>query len=169
MEVTLSPYQADHRYVWRYPGEGWQIANDLTGVPQSVHGYCTIAQAISAAQKRGTVGQTLHQPCKRPDDEEYRQAILAALRWGVEEYGQVVPMLFRGVRTSRPDSKHLVLFGTPTRAVAEWYAAPNGCIREYPNVRALVYRSTLRSVLREGHWDDDGEGDIEAIFFPEDL
>lgn len=84
---------------------------------------------------------------------------LKVLPLAIEKYGEIYPVVFRGISGNLPDNQHRYLFGSLDKEVAKYY----GKIREYHNIKGLHFRSTVKSV-KTGDWED--EGDSEVIFLP---
>jgi hypothetical protein len=84
---------------------------------------------------------------------------IAALRWAVANHGEIFPLLYRGVRSSRPDSEYSVLFATPDIGVAKFYGDVK--VKEYKNIKGIKFNSHLKSVVTE----DYDHIDVEVVFF----
>jgi hypothetical protein len=84
---------------------------------------------------------------------------LEILPLAIEKYGEIYPIIYRGIRSDRPDSDYRILFGSLDRDVAAWY----GTIRKYRNIKGLHFQSSLKNVLTD---DWEHEGDSEVIFLP---
>jgi len=124
----------------------------LADVPEEIEDYAKISDAVAFVQKCGAVGWSQHTP-----RNEYHELCLEILKVAVKLYGTKYKTLYRGVRSSRPDSDHKIMFATPSKTVAEWY----GDVKEISNIKGLAYRSTLNSVI-----ECSSEPDIEILFFP---
>lgn len=116
--------------------------------------FCKLADAIGYVQKLGCCGMSQHKI-----RNEYHHLCLEVLRWYVDNFGETFPLIFRGVRNERPDSEHLILFGTRDIEVAKFYGST---IKKYTNIKGLRTASYVKSVKTE----DWSEADDEIIFFP---
>lgn len=99
---------------------------------------------------------TVQKPFK---DVEYYWACLNILRFGVKYLGTIYPVLYRGVQSIQSHGYEKIIFGTPDKAVAQWYAGDKGKVIEYYNVKALMFNSLKIPVL------GGDELDKEAVFF----
>lgn len=114
---------------------------------------CTITEAISYVQKLGCLGRSQH-----IIHSEYHRCVLAVLKMAVKEYGEIFDVVYRGCSGTLPLNKHLILFATTDRAVAEFY----GEVKEFRNIKGLRCFSSLKSVVTNNYFYDDEE----IIFFP---
>lgn len=149
----MGSYQNDFTYYY-YQSGSIQAAAKCSEVPEDVESFVKIQNAVSFVQKLGCAGISQHKV-----NEEHHALCLDVLRIAVEKYGEVFPVLLRGVRSQRPDCDHKILFGTTDYSVAAEY----GEVKEYRNVKGLRTRSTALSVVT-GDYD---QMDEEIIFFPE--
>lgn len=146
-------YTNDFTYYY-FDSEGnLQTAPSAMSVPEEVEDFCKIHDAIGYVQKLGCAGMSQHSI-----RNDYHKLCLSVLKIAVEKYGETFPVLLRGVRSDRPDSDHMILFGTTDRAIAEFY----GKVGEYRHVKGLKTRSVAESVVT-GEVD---QMDEEIIFFP---
>ena len=130
-------------------------AESLRDVPEEVeNNYATANDIGRYLQKVGAAGMNFH-----TKDTPYHLFMLKILPLAIEAYGQEFPVLYRGVRTNRPDADHKVLFASPDLEVARFYGET---IKTYHNVRGLLFLSSLKQVTD----DEWGEGDKEVIFLP---
>lgn len=152
----MHPYLKEIRHY--YYGETGNLvcAKSVSEVPENLD-FASIGDAVRYVQKLGCCGLSQHKI-----RGEYHQLCLDVLRSAVEEYGEVFPAVLRGIRSERKESDSLILFGTTSREVAEFYGSKG--IREYKNVLGLKTLAA-RSVTT----DDYSQADEEIIFFPEAL
>lgn len=117
---------------------------------------CTVNEAIAFAQFLGCWNKPQHIVTTN-----YHRLCLTALRWAVQnDPGETFPVVYRGVRSDRPDSEYKILFGSPDPKVAQFY----GKVREYHNVRGLRANSYAAKSVVTG---DYSQVDYEIIFFPD--
>lgn len=130
-----------------------QVVNACSEVPEDVDDFAKVDDAVSYVQQIGCMGFSQHKI-----KSEYHKLCLAVLRWAVDNLGEVFPEVLRGVRSDRPDSDYLIMFGTTDKEVAKSY----GNIKVYENIKGLRTVSTMKSV-KTGDWSATDE---EIIFFP---
>lgn len=118
--------------------------------------FCKLSDAVGYVQKLGCCGMKQHSI-----RSEYHRLCIEVLRWAVKNTGQVFPVVFRGVRSNRAESEHMILFGTRDKAVAAFYGST---LKEYRNVRGILVRT---SHVKSVKTDDWSESDDEIIFFPD--
>jgi len=143
-------WQNDFNYY--YFDSGVLNSVPLSDVPEEIEDYAKIGDAVAFVQKCGAVGWSQHTP-----RNQYHELCLEILKMAVKLYGVEHETLYRGVRSSRPDSDHKIMFASPSKTVAEWY----GDVKEISNIKGLAYRSTLNRVI-----EDSVEADFEVLFFP---
>ena len=151
----------------RYPFTYWYKKNDtseileassLAEVPEDEDIlFANVYQIHRFLQHLGCAGISGHDNNKFMQSPD-RTFILEILPLAIEKYGQIYPIVYRGISGNLPDSKHRYLFGSLDKEVAECY----GKVREYHNIKGLHFRSTVKSV-KTGDYDD---GDSEVIFLP---
>lgn len=146
-------YQNDFTYYF------FDDNSNLVGLPSKevpdkyFEDACTIQHAVSYVQKLGCCGMSQH-----VIRSTYHKTVLAVLKMAVDEYGEVFPTLYRGVRNDNySDSDHLILFGSTDFSVAENY----GKVVEYSNIKGLRTTSWAKSVVTDSY----EESDEEVIFF----
>jgi hypothetical protein len=84
---------------------------------------------------------------------------LDVLRIAVKKYGQRFDLIYRGVRSNRPDCEYKIMFGSTDIKVASFY----GTIKEYRNIFGLRTTSTIAKSVVTNDYDKIDE---EIIFFP---
>lgn len=131
-----------------------ESAPSVSGVPEEVENFVSIAEAISTLQMYGCWGKSI-QSAK----EEMHCLCLDVLRLAVEKYGEVIPIVYRGCNGSLPLSDHKILYGSTNKKVAQFY----GEVSEFKAVKGLRTYSTKESVISCKAMDE------EIIFFPEAL
>ena len=154
----------------RYPFTYWHKkidtdkileASSLAEVPEDEDTlFANVYQIHRFLQHIGCAGISGH------DNNKFMQSpdrifILEILPLAIEKYGEIYPIVYRGISGDLPDNRHRYLFGSLDKEVAECY----GKVREYHNVKGLHFRSTVKSVKTED-WGEEDEGDSEVIFLP---
>lgn len=146
---------------WRDDFTNYYFEGDrLVGLPASqvpdnkFYDACTISDAVRFLQHLGCIGRCIHTPTS-----EYHRACIATLKRATDIYGETFQLLFRGVRSDRPDSEYKILYGTTHRDIASFY----GKILEYRQVKGLRTRTLAKSVVTNDYSQDDEE----IIFFPQ--
>lgn len=142
-----------------FEAKSLRVVNTCSEVPEEVKQFTKLTDAVSYVQHLGCAGFSQHKI-----RNEFHKLNLLALRWAVENIGEVFPEVLRGVRSQRSEQESLILFGTTDKEVAEFYAK-DGNIKVYKNVKGLKTISTMKSVKNDD-WADN-QGDEEIIFFPE--
>ena len=140
-----------------FENDNLRIVDACSEVPEDVEEFAKLSDAVSYVQHLGCAGFSQHKI-----RNEYHKLNLLALRWAVENIGEVFPEVLRGVRSQRSDQDSQILFGTTDKEVAEFYAK-DGNVKVYKNIKGLRTMSTMKSAKT----DDWAEGDEEIIFFPE--
>lgn len=136
-------------YFW-FDSNGDLMITDLDKVPHDVD-FLNLYQAHRQIHLASMQGNYHKSP------KSLTLLAIAALRWAVSNHGEYFPMLYRGVRSSRPDSEYSILFATPDKEVAKFY----GDVREYKNIKGIKFNSLLKSVVTE----DYDHIDVEVVFF----
>jgi NAD-dependent SIR2 family protein deacetylase len=152
----MYPYLDEIKHYYYSEAGNLVYTKSVSEVPEDLN-YASNGDAVRYVQKLGCCGLSQH-----TIRGEYHQLCLDVLRSAVEEYGEVFPSVLRGVRSERNECDSLILFGTTSREVAEFYGSKE--IREYRNVlglRTLAAKSVVT--------DDYSQVDEEIIFFPEAL
>jgi hypothetical protein len=150
----LMSYKDDFTQYYYLGGE-LKVASVVSEVPEDVDDFTTINEAIFWMQKLGCIGRHVH------GDNPSNSLLLEVMRIAVEKYGQVFPLVYRGVRSNRPDAQYKILYGALDKNVAAFY----GNVKVYRNVRGLLTRSLAKPVLADETTPAD-EADEEIIFFP---
>jgi hypothetical protein len=148
----MENYRDDFTYYYYYQGK-LKIANKVSDIPEHIEEFTTITEAVSWLQRCGCAGISIH--------NEQRESIklgIEVLKIAVYKYGQIFEKVYRGVRSSRPESEYKILYGSDKLEIAKKY----GDVVEYKNVRGLLTNSWAKSVISE----DIAEMDTEIIFFP---
>lgn len=131
------------------------MVDSCSEVPEKIEDFCKLHEAFAYVQKIGCCGWSQHRI-----RNNFHHLSLTVLRWAVQNLGEAYPKVYRGTRSERPDSEHLILFGTRNLAVAKFYG---NNVKVYENVRGIISLSQAKSVLT----DDYTESDEEIIFFPD--
>ena len=131
-----------------------ESAPSVSGVPEEVEDFVSIAEAVSTLQMYGCWGRSI-QSAK----EEMHCLCIEVLRLAVEKYGEVIPTIYRGSSGKLALSDHKILYGSTNKKIAEFY----GEVREFKAVKGLRTYSTKESVISCKEMDE------EIIFFPEAL
>lgn len=147
----MKPYLEDITYY--YLTDGQLKGTTALEVPDEYFDdCCTASEAVRFVQQLGCQGRSQH-----IIHSKFHRCALAVLRMAVERYGEVFPRVLRGCSGNLPIEKHLILFGSLDRRVAEFY----GEVQEFKNIRGLRVNSQAKSVLT----DDYTVSDEEIIFF----
>lgn len=151
--ITTANWQNDFRY-WVLRNDDLVSFESASAVPDELwDDACTISEAVSHVQRIGCSGR-----CQHTIRNNYHATVLAVLQMAVKEYGQVFDVVYRGDSSARPDSDYRIMFATRDSAVAKFY----GTVQERQNVRGLLTKSLVKSVVT----DDYAQCDEEIIFFP---
>lgn len=134
---------------------GSLIKDKLENIPEDFLDYASFANAAMHFQHKGAYNPSLIHKIK----DEYDRLCLAVLRHCVEHYGEIFPIVYRGVRqkSEYADNDRLILFGSRDIEVAQWYGFPT----LYYGVKGIEASSPLKGVLNEN------DADQEIIFFPD--
>jgi hypothetical protein len=154
--ATIERFQ-EFSYFYLESGDTLKMVDACSHLPSDENlEFCKLGEAINYVQKLGCWGKSQHAV-----ENEYHRLCLKVLRWAVKNQGQLYPIVYRGVRTDRPDSQHKILFGTRDKEVAAFYGSK---IKEYFNVRGILVNSSHVKSVKNDSWN---ESDEEIIFFPD--
>lgn len=144
----MLPYQNDFRYFY-FVGEEL-VAAPLKDVPMDVQDYWTISEAVRQLAHAGCCGMSFNKFDARPSI----RLAAAVVKVAIEEYGEMFPVLYRGLRDGSETSDRVVKYAATSRPVAEFY----GRVVQLENVKGLRTRSMADSVV------GDPSGDEEVIY-----
>lgn len=141
-----------HDFTYYYYAEGrLKSVESLSQVPGEIEDFATLHDAISQFTAKGCRGD-LHQI-----RSEYDRLCLEVLKIGVEKYGEVFPVLYRG-ESGYNVTQRVIWYATPSAEIAAFY----GDLQVLENVRGLKTISFRESVRGIDAVDE------EVIFFMED-
>lgn len=158
IEVDINLGDQFHEFSYFYFEDNiLKIADSCSEVPdgEGVE-FCKLGDAIHHIQHRGCCGRSQH-----IIQSDYHRLCLEVLRWAVKNRGELFPLVYRGYRSSRPDSEYKILFGSRDKEVAAFYGPT---IKEYRNIRGILAKSSIAKSVKTNSWH---ETDDEIIFFPD--